>query len=91
MTCEPIVDDSLRTYKLQVSVTEGPNRLTGCNTQPCHEVVRYSPHGSLPVQRSPEGLDATKQRDANDQKHVQPIHMFVPIFPCDWAFCDVFL
>ena len=68
-----------------------PDALTSCYAQPSHKVVGHRPHGSLPIQRGPEGLDATEEGNANDQEDIQPIHVFVPILLRHLAFCDVFL
>ena len=43
------------------------------------KVVSNAPYGSLPIQRRPESSDAANERDANDQVHVEPIDMLVPV------------
>ena len=43
------------------------------------EVVSNAPYRGLPMQRRPESSDAANERDANDQVHVKPIDMFIPV------------
>ena len=47
--------------------------------KPRSEVVSNAPHGGLPVQRRPESSDAANERDADDQVHVKPIDVLVPV------------
>ena len=49
------------------------------DTKPSSEVVGNGPDGSLPIQRSPEGENGTEQWYSDNQSHVQPIDMLVPV------------
>ena len=49
------------------------------DSKPRSEIVNNAPYSRLPMQRRPESSDAANKRDANDQIHVKPIDMLVPI------------
>lgn len=91
MMCVPIVDDTLGAALAREPVAETTLRHTRCDSQARHKVVGHGPDGGLPVERRPHCLDATDERDAHDQKDIQPVNVFVPILLRHRCFCDVFL
>ena len=66
-------------------------KLTSCYTKSSEEVVYDSEQGSLEVQMHPPSLDQTIKRDANDQRDVQPVHVFVPVGFGDGSIGDMLL
>lgn len=53
--------------------------LTCGDTETSEEVVDDGPNGSLQLERHPERLDASVGRNANDEEHVQPVDVLVPV------------
>ena len=63
--------------------------LTSCDTETGHEIVCYSPDGSLQVERSPVCCDETIDRNSHDQGDVQPVDVLVPVRLGNWLLGDV--
>jgi len=59
------------------------------DAETCAEVVDDGPHGGLPKERSPDGLDEAEGRDAKDEEDVEPVDMLVPVFLGDGLVGDV--
>ena len=53
--------------------------IASSDAKPGSEVVSNAPYGGLQIQRRPESSDAANEGDANDQVHVKPIDMLVPV------------
>jgi hypothetical protein len=66
-----------------------PVKPTCCDTQSGEEVVNDRPDSSLELQRHPEGLDAPVQRNADDEEHIQPVDMLVPVVPRESSVGDM--
>ena len=49
------------------------------DSKPRREIVYNTPYCGLPMQRRPESSDAANEGDANDQVHVKPIDMLIPV------------
>lgn len=52
-------------------------------------VVQDSPDGSLPVEGRPGSLNEATYGDADDEKDVQPVHMFIEVALRNWLVSDV--
>ena len=65
--------------------------VASCDPESGHEVVGNRPDSGLPVQRGPECLDTSQERDAHDQEDIQPVDMFVPVLPRYRSLGDVSL
>ena len=49
----------------------------------CEKVVKYRPDGRLQLQRNPEGLDKSSERNTDDESDIQPVNMLVPVRTSD--------
>ena len=66
--------------------------LRTCGDAECSgKVVCHGPNRGLELESYPECLDAAVQRNANDQRHVEPVDMLVPVRPGHRSLCDVCL
>jgi len=62
-----------------------------CDSQPRGEVERNCPDGGFESERCPKSLDATVDRNANDEDDVEPVDMLVPVRPRNGSLCDMLL
>lgn len=65
--------------------------VTSGDTETSVEVVDDSPNCSLPLQRSPVGLNTTKSWDTKNQEDIEPVDVLVPVRPRDGLVSDVWL
>lgn len=64
-------------------------RRTRCDTQTSHEVIGHRPDRRLPLERRPVRCHEAIDGNTDDERHVQPVDMLVPIPAGDGFFCDV--
>lgn len=62
---------------------------TSGDSQARHEVVQHGKGGSLPPQRGEECLNASVERNADDEGDIQPVDVFVPVGSGQWRLGDV--
>lgn len=59
------------------------------DTETGHEVVGNGPDGSLELKWRPKSLNATIQRNADDEIDIQPVDMLIPVRLIDGGIGDV--
>lgn len=79
MSPQPMVAWKSFSIEIFISLAFSGLRLTSGDPEPGQEIVDDSKHCRLPVERHPEGLNAAIERHANDQGHIQPVHVLIPI------------
>lgn len=52
---------------------------TSCDSETGEVVVDDGPDGGLELQGHPDGLDASVQRDSDDEEDIEPVDMLVPV------------
>ena len=66
--------------------------LRTCSDAECSgKVVYHGPNRGLELESHPECLDAAVQRNADDQRHIKPVNMLMPVRPGHRSVCDVCL
>lgn len=62
---------------------------TSCDAEAGEEVVEDGEDGRLGLQRRPVGLDAAVERDSDDERHIEPVDVLVPVGLGDGLLGDV--
>lgn len=63
---------------------------TSCDTQSSAEIVNDGPDSSLELQRNPGSSDAAHYGNHNDEEHIEPVDVLVPVLQRQFRICNVY-